>query len=122
MPWEIKLLKDEGIISSECYGTLDYKQILQMFSESIDTGNKYMISKYLTDHRKSKHDLSPVDIYNLPMKLKNKGLKYDDKVALLVSPESIKKEKLNFIETVSHIVGLNLKIFTDKEKAFDWIK
>lgn len=122
MPWEIKLLKDEGIISSKCYGTLDYKQIVQMFSESIDTGNKYMINKYVTDHRKSRHDLSPVDIYNLPMKLKNKGLKYDDKVALLVSPESIEKEKINFIETMSHIVGLNLKIFTDKEKAFEWIK
>lgn len=122
MSWKIKVLKKEGLVSSVCTGLIDYYEIMQMFTESINTGKKYGISKLFADNRNSKHDLSIAEIYNIPVKLKNKGLDSEDKIAFLVSPESIESENLKYIELISDTKGLNLKLFTDEKRAFEWLK
>lgn len=122
MPWEIKILEKEGLVSSVCSGIMDYNNMIQMFSESIDAGNKYKINRYLADSRKTKHDLSVAEIYMLPKTLKEKGFTSGDKIALLTSKKSVEQGQLHFIETVSDIKDLNLKLFTDKKKAYEWIK
>jgi len=122
MPWETKILKNEGIINTTCSGTMNYEQIVQMSSEGIQAGKKHGINKYLIDNRDIAPDLSLRDISNLPKAFNEQGLGSWNKVAVVFSPRSTKKENLTFFETASFNYGFLIRIFTDKNQAIEWLK
>lgn len=122
MSWETKKLKNEDIISTICSGNMNYENMVKMFSECIHAGKKNGITKYLTDNRNITFDLSTIDIYDLPKTFMKQGLELWSRVAVIVSSKSRKNEDFSFFETVSHNMGYNVRLFTNKDKALEWLK
>jgi hypothetical protein len=122
MPWEIKILRNEDIINIVCSGNIDYEQILQMSSEGINAEKKHGINKYLVDDRDITPDLSISEISKLPKAFKEQGLEPWNKVAIIFSSKSTKKEEFSYFETASFNYGFLIRLFSDEKQALEWLK
>ena len=92
-----------------------------MCSDAIATAAKLGITDYLVDFRGMTPDLSVTTIYELPRILEKLGDTRESRTAMVVSPESEKKEDFSFFETVSLNQGFQVKLFTDLQEATQWL-
>jgi hypothetical protein len=121
--WDIKLLKDRGVIYVQQSDHMDKNTITKITEEVLRYGKEYGIDKYLIDHRSMMFDsfLSVVDIFDLPNEVVKIGAKFSNKVAVLISSENERINEFHFLETVFHNKGLRVDIFTEEDEALKWL-
>jgi hypothetical protein len=81
--------------------------------------NRYNI---FCDATKAKVNVSVIDWFNLPSTL---PVLQDQNVRRIKSailiPAGEQEENYKFYETVTHNVGMNLRVFLDEEEAINWL-
>ena len=65
--------------------------------------------------------LSTQEIFELPGILEGLGLRKADRVAVVYSTSSPKRSNFEFFEEVARNRGFAVELFTDPEKAREWL-
>lgn len=122
MNWTIDYLKKDGIIHAQMSGIVTWDENKKMAEEVFSFGCSKGAHRYLLEHPQIELNLTVLQIDSLPNLLKELGLRTEDKLAVLIDPTSDYDEELKFFEKVSRLASLQVRYFTDFEKAISWLK
>jgi hypothetical protein len=122
MDWTIDYLKKDGIVHAKISGIITWDESKKMNEEVFSFARSNDAHRFLLEHPLFEHNLSLLQIDDLPKLLKEVGLAAEDKLAVLVSPSSPHSRELKFLEDVSRLASLQVRFFTDFEKAVSWLK
>ena len=119
-PYEIKLDKELCIVRLTVHG-----EVAKNIGEKIITQARTEAAKthfnILCDVRQAKVKTILTDWYYLPRKLDIYSKTLNVKTAILITPGQ-QEEEYKFFETVTHNLGLSIKIFLQEKDALDWLK
>ena len=121
MKWTTDYLEEDGIVSIKTSGPITWDEHKKMCEEALSFGRVHKSHKFFADHRNLESRLSVLQIDDLPQMFREIGVKNEDKVAVLYDPSNY-GEDFKFFQSVSNIALLNFRIFTEENKAMDWLK
>jgi hypothetical protein len=122
MDWTIDYLEEGGIVHVKMSGLVTWDENKKMDEEVFSFARSKGAHKYLLEHPQIEHNLSLLQIDDLPKLLKEFGLGTEDKLAVLVNPFSPYSKDLKFFENVSRLASLQVRHFVDFENAVCWLK
>ena len=122
MEWTINRLEKDNIICMKTLGPADWDQNKKMCEEAFSLAQKHGSHRFIVDHRKLEHGLSILQIDDIPEMLKQIGVTPQDKVAMLFDPASPISDAVKFFRDAAFLASLQLRIFSDKDKAIAWLK
>ena len=122
MDWSVYYLEQDGLVFAKTSGLINWEKNKRLSEEAISTGRKYGSSSFLIDHRDGMLNLSILEIDGMPKLFKEMGLCPSDKMAILYNADSSHSSGFVFFQNVSQLASLQVKIFTDKEQALNWLK
>jgi hypothetical protein len=122
MDWTIDYLKKNGIVLAKISGIVTWDGNKKMSEEVFSFARSKNAHRFLLEHPKFEHELSLLQIDDLPKLLKEFGLGTEDKLAVLVNPSSPHSKVLKFLEDVSRLALLRVRHFTDFARAIGWLK
>jgi hypothetical protein len=117
LPEEITLNKELGIIEVLSHGKVtgkDCSRSLALLKELIRTSG---VHKVLSDTRKQKSTPSTMDIFNFGVSLPT-----SIKLAVIVSESQPTLNDVAFVDNVAHNRGVNIKKFTSRSEALEWLQ
>ena len=121
MEWDFKFLAEHGVLSVKTSGDLDYDTMLEFISAAAAEMQKHGYDKILVDHRDAVLKLSPTRVYRLPAVEVAHGGGQRSKVAVVISPSTVREEDARIYTDVMHSNGLPHRLFRDPEAALDWL-
>ena len=121
MPYEIKFLKETGIVSIENKGELTFDELIEQSKEAINLGRENYSHLFLTDFSNVKVHASTMEVLQFPEIYEQLGMNKMSKIAVLVSGIELNTEDLKFYETICLNRGWQIKIFLEKEPAIEWL-
>jgi hypothetical protein len=121
MPWTIDVEERGHIVRVVSDGPMPLVTISQLSAEAIAAAPPGRMRKFLADDRRMLPRLSTTEIFDLPGTLEDLGLRKADRVALVYSTSSAKRSDFEFFETVARNRGFAVQLFTDPEKAREWL-
>ncbi len=119
MSYSMKYNSENNCIMASMEGRIDQNTVKEFALNIVEATKKHNCRKILNDIRKVNLNLSTIEIYELPKKIKEAGLEQFTKRALVVGNNF---EDVAFFETVSFNQAQNVKIFRDPEAALEWLK
>jgi hypothetical protein len=122
MDWSVYYLEQDGLVFAKTSGLINWDKNKRLSEEVITIGRKNGLSRFLIDHRDAILNLSILEIDNMPKMFKENGLCSSDKMAILYNADSSHSSEFIFFQNVSILSSLQVKVFTDKEQALDWLK
>jgi hypothetical protein len=75
----------------------------------------------LVDHRNVELAFGILTLSDIPKKNEELGIKPNFRVALICRADRDVLEKFEFLENLSYVKGINRRVFTDEQTAFDWL-
>jgi hypothetical protein len=119
---QYEIIRDEEqcIIRLNVYGQLEKDVGEKIITEARTQAaeNQFNI---LCDVRQAKVNVAFIDWFYLPRKLDVYSKTKTVKTAILVTPGQ-QEEEYSFFETVTHNLGINVKIFIQEKDALEWSK
>jgi len=122
MDWSVYYLEQDGLVFAKTTGLISWDKNKRLSEEVLTIGRKNGLSRFLIDHRDAMLNLSILEIDNIPKMFKENGLCPSDKMAILYNADSSHSSEFVFFQNVSLLSSLQVKVFTDKEQALDWLK
>jgi hypothetical protein len=122
MEWTIKHLEKDNIICMKAFGPADWDQNRKMSEEAFSLAQKHGSHRFIVDQQKLEHGLTILQIDDIPAMLKQIGITSRDKVAMVFDPASPISDAVKFFKDAAFIASLQLQIFSDKDKAIEWLK
>jgi hypothetical protein len=121
MSWKIELIQPGGLVCMTASGPLTFADIGQLRAEAMELAKSHGVHKFLSDHRNATLQLSTSDIYKLPSDLEQYGVHQKDRLAIVYSESSDRREDYQFFETVAMNRGLPVRLFADYDAALAWL-
>jgi len=120
MSYEITPSEDHQIIVIKVTGEINRKTAMRQNREAHALGKELGINRYLVDLKEARNTDPIVDQYNFAYEdmAKAEGIDRSAVVAVLVSEDD---RTHDFIVTVTRNAGLNVSLFTDREKAMAFL-
>ena len=122
MTWTIDFLENIGIVKIKTSGPISLEDKKKLSAEALAAGRQKRINSFLVDNQESHLSLSILEIDQLPKIFREAGFVKNDKVAILVRPDTLAGGVLRFIENVFYLSSLQIRIFSDADKAASWLK
>ena len=119
-PYEINLDKERRIVRLTVHGEIS-KNIGKKIITQARTKAAETHFNILCDVRQAKVKAILTDWYYLPRELDIYQKTRAVKTAILITPGQ-QEEEYKFFETVTHNLGINIKIFPQEKDALDWLK
>ena len=89
-------------------------------TEAVAFAREHNTPKFLADHRNLKPGLTILQIDDMPKRFKEMGLGVESRIAVLYDPSN--ERDFKFFKSVANIASLKFRIFTDQNKAMEWLK
>ncbi len=122
MKWKINYIEDRKIVRVRPWGQLYIDDKKKLSEEALAAGRRLNINSFLVDQRQTEFGFSVMDIKRLPALLSGAGFGTEDRVSILLKPDSIKSGLLEFLQTILSLNALQIKVFTKRNQATDWLK
>jgi hypothetical protein len=122
MDWTVEYLKEDGIVHAKVDGAVTWGECSKMIEEIFSYGRKKDVQRYLLECPLFEHNLTLLQIDDMPKLLKELGLGEEDRVAIVVNPSSRHIKELKFLENVARLARLQVRHFTDYEKGVEWLR
>jgi len=117
MPEDITVNKKLGIIEVNSYGKVTHEDSLASLATLEALIKETAILKVLSDTQKQDSAPSTFNIYdfgvNLPRQLK---------IAIIASKDQTTSQDVTFLDNVAHNRGVNIKIFSSRNEALEWLR
>lgn len=101
-------------------GDLTLAAAKEYIKEVVEVAKKHTCERFLNDLRGANVVLSIFDIYELPGLVITEGFDHRWRRAFLAAPTA-DPEKVDFFELVGSNRGLSVRMFTDYDKAIQWL-
>lgn len=121
MVWRIQYLSDRNVVLVKTQGDIPYEELLKQFSDAVRLAQKNNTNCYLFDDTELHINVSTLDIYDIPKMILATEISRSSRIAVAISPEENRIEDYQFLETVCVNQGLNVKIFSEMDKAYNWL-
>src|SRR5437879_5106873 len=108
LEWQITHDDQENILRIKTDGPVDSSSLMDFFSDVSAAMARFNCKRVLTDHRKSRLRLNPVEIFDIPKSLSEHGI-IDHKSAILFHRLG---EDEKFVQTVCTNKEVPAKLFT----------
>ncbi len=122
MDWEIDYLKENGIVQVKTSGQLTWEENKKLNAETLATGRKQGVGRFLVDHHNVDFNLCVLQIDNLPKMFRNIGFGLEDKMAILYNPSGQQAGLFKFLQNVFFLNSLPVRVFADATEAMFWLK
>ena len=119
MPYEFSYDADTSILTSRVSGLVDKSLVKPLTTDMHEETVKHKCRLFLNDYRNAYIDISTIEVYGLPQLMEAFGTNPSARHAVVVKGET---ELVRFFETVSKNRGKFVEVFTDIDKARDWLK
>ena len=122
MKWEINYVENRRIVQVKPSGQMSWDDKKKLGEETLAAGRKKNVNAFLLNQKETAYGLSVLEINRLPAVLRDIGFGCKDKVSILLNPDSVKGNLLEFLQNVLSLGPLQIKVFVDSEKATAWLK
>jgi hypothetical protein len=122
MKWKINYIEDGKIVRVRPWGQLYLDDKKRLSEETLAAGRRLRINSFLVDQRQTAFGFSVMDIKCMPTVLSETGFGSEDSISILLKPDSKKPGLLEFLQNVLSLTTLQIKLFTDRQKATDWLR
>lgn len=121
MPYKIEFMEEHGIVVIENKGEVSYEELVKQSQEAIELVQCKKARLLLTDFSSVDTQASITDIFQFPKIYNGLGLDRTSRIAVLVSDETLGSKELSFYETICLNRGWQVRIFTKKDLALEWL-
>lgn len=121
MPYEVVYLEELGIVLIKNIGELTYENFSKQSREAIELGRMKKAELFLSDCTKLIASASTIELYDFPEMYERLGMTRSSKIAVLISTDTAGDRDLLFYETVCRNRGWQIKVFTIKQSAMEWL-
>ncbi|MBN2162716.1 MAG: hypothetical protein JXR25_05510 [Pontiellaceae bacterium] len=118
MPFEIKYHEDQDFVEACFTGSITVAMTKEYVEALIPILEETGCTRVLSDSRKTQVQLSSIDIMQLPRLVATSPLTAGLKRAAVASEGSSGYE---MYEMLSKIQGQHLQVFTDRDRALEWL-
>jgi hypothetical protein len=122
MKWQIDYAEDKGIVQVKTSGQMSWEDKKKLSEEALAAGRERNVNAFLVDQKEASLELSVLEIDRLPAMFKEIGFGPDDRMAILVKADSPHSSMFRFLQNVFTLRSLQIRVFTDPEKATAWLK
>ena len=122
MKWKIDYIKNHGIVQAITRGTSSREERIMLSKAVLEAGREMNVKEFLLDQRDSAFGLTPVQIKRLPVILSQTGFGTEDRMAILVNPESLRSVMFRFLREILALNSMRIQVFNDNAKAIAWLK
>ena len=122
MPSTVEHNPELGIVEYKFVGRVTGDEIKKTTILGFDLARTNNTNLFLIDDSELEDAGSVVDLYNLPTLYEEQGLERGSKGAVVLPTANAKvAEDARFHETVCLNRGWQVKVFTDRQEAIDWL-
>jgi hypothetical protein len=121
MEREFKVLPEHAILSVETGGDIDYDAMLEFIAAAAEEMRRHRCDRILVDHSNAVLKISPTRVYRLPAAEVAHGIDRRRKVAVVLSPSTVREEDARIYADVMRSNGLPHRLFADRATALDWL-
>ena len=122
MKLEIDYVKNQGIVRVKISGQRSRDDKKKLSEETLAAGRKKNVNAFLLDQKETAFGLSFLEIDRLPAVLRDTGFGVEDRMAILVNPDSLKGGPFRFLQDVISLGPLQVQVFNNPEEATAWLK
>ncbi len=120
MSYELRFKHNPDYLSIHASGIRTLENIIGITLDYIAERDKHGYRKVLLDVREMTGKLSTIDAYNLGTEELEKFRRTGEVKVSIIDLED-NRERFQFMENVATNMGLNLRIFSDVDKALKWL-
>jgi len=118
--YEFKYDVKNQCVIGKMVGDARVNTIMEYAGKLIEFGAQHKCDRFLSDFREAEVGfVTTLDTYEFPETLDSQGLKRTMKRAIVTNEIT---DSYRFYETVLTNRGYNTKVFTDYDKALEWLK
>ncbi len=123
MPYQIRFLETEQIVETVYHGILDLNELIEAATASLNEAEKHQATRFLGDCTALNSGGSLFDVYDLVRFYDTLSVPYAHflKEAILLPQIPQAAENLSFYELVTRNRGLDVRIFSERQAALDWL-
>jgi hypothetical protein len=121
LAWVFDFLSERGILTVKATGKVTSGTSPKLFDAIARELQQRGARAVLVDYRDAQIKFSVVEIYELPDVQRDRGLPTSIRAALLVAPDAMAREDLEFFEDRQFNSGQPVQVFHDGDAALDWL-
>jgi len=122
MPWSVEYDSELGTVSCRYVGRVTDDDFRQATLKAFELAKANSTNRFLIDDSKWEGGASIVGLYDLPKLFTELGFERESRGALILpSSGTLQAEDARFFETVCINRGWQVKLFTDRQEALDWL-
>ena len=110
---------DSGCIELTVEGLFNMERLKRLAPEVARLSEESGCQCILNDMSGATIEVSLTDVYSSPQQMDNSGISRSTRRALVIPPNF---DQASFLETVTRNRGHNLKVFTDRQRALEWLQ
>lgn len=116
-----KLVYDaqSGCIELTVTGLFNMERLKQLAPQVARLSEESGCKRILNDMSGATIEVSLSDVYSSPQEMDNSGISRATRRALVIPPHF---DEAEFLETVTRNRGHNLKVFSDRHSALEWLQ
>lgn len=122
MPWTVEYNAEYDIIQCTYVGRITDDDFKKATIRSRDLAKTNNTSRFLIDDSEWEGGASTLGLHGLPALFEELGFERTSRGALILPPlGTAEAEDAHFFETVCYNRGWQVKVFTDRQDAIDWL-
>ena len=121
MPWQVDRNEELDLIESVYTGPFTMKDVRDATAKALSLAIGNGPHLFLSDISGAHSELSVMDIYALPDQWEAAQSNRSNKLAVVVSGESLNPGDLQFYENVCKNRGWNVRVFEVRQAAVEWL-
>jgi hypothetical protein len=122
MSWKIDYNAKDNIIELYYVDIVTPEDLKSAFEATVKNSIKYETGLIIADCRKLKGGHTLFDLVELIEEVETFDTERTLKEAVLLPPEQIPASSVEFWETACRNRGISVRLFDDRENAFNWLK
>lgn len=122
MTWHVDYLADEQAIVVEFSGAVSMEDLKATCIQCIAVAREHATYAILADAREMRLTAQTTELYHLPDTVEEQGLTRHYRVAMVISDDSNQKESFTFFETVFVNRGFQMRLFSERCAALEWLR
>jgi hypothetical protein len=121
MPWKVVYHQEIGAVETRYEGILSPDELLAAVEETLLQGREHNVELFLGDCSTLQGGHSIVHLYDLALLLQSRDIPRTVKEALILPVLDARKQEVDFWETFCRNRGYNVRVFSDRDKALEWL-
>ncbi len=122
MAWHVEYLAQEQVIAVELSGMIGMADLWGVGPRCLAVAQERTTHAILADVREATLTAQTTELYRLSDSASEHGFTRHYRVALVISDDPDQKESFTFFETVFVNRGFQIRLFSERDAALEWLR